>query len=345
MKLAELGSLVREKRESKNLSIADISKAIKIPQQSLIAIEEGDLEVIGYETYYKSFLKCYVQYLGCSFAEYQDMVKNVEEFADGTADEKTVKPQYGETEEKKAKPRDKKLAVQLLILAILGGSAYFYFLQSDMFGGNSAEVAVIEEKAEPAPIAPITQKEPAQKEVSSQAAVTERKNAVSAREQNAQENNDAVQEENSKPDEKQQNATVKENGKNGKETAVQNPSELGAQKTGEQEQKKEEAQSVEDVESFLKEYPSAQVIDWKTVAAPQKDEQQAVMYAKQDCWMQYNQDGKTGHFIIKKGEQRVFNFRQNLRFKIANGSAITLFHNKKPVTVGDSSKVREVDLK
>lgn len=342
MNLAELGSLVREKRESKNLSIEDVSKAIKIPRQSLMAIEQGDLEVIGYETYYKSFLKCYVQYLGSSFAEYQELVKNVEEFSEETAVEKTLKPQYGEPEEEKAKPRDKKLAIQLLILAILGGSAYFYFSQSDMFGGDKAETVVVEEKAKTEP-APAVKKEIENEKAASQIALAEQKNTAAVSEQKAEESTDAVQKDN-KPDENQQAAAEK--GKNDKagNAPVQNTAELVVQKTEEQEQKKEETQAA-DLESFLKENPSAQVIDWKNVAEPQKGEQQAVMYAKQDCWMQYNQDGKSGHFILKRGEQRVFNFKQSLYFKIANGSAITLFHNKKPVAVGDSSKVREVNLK
>ncbi len=345
MKLAELGSLVREKRESKNLSIEDVSKAIKIPKQSLMAIEQGDLGVIGYETYYKSFLKCYVQYLGSSFAEYQELVKNIEEFSEDTAVEKALKPQYGEPEEEKAKPRDKKLAIQLLVLAILGGSAYFYFSQSDMFGGDKTETAVVEEKAKAEP-APAVKKETNKEDAASQIALAEQKSASAVFEQKAEENTDAAQKDNNKPDEKQQTAAEKENGKNDKagNVPVQNTAELVMQKTEEQEQKKEETQPV-DLESFLKEYPTAQVIDWKNVAEPQKGEQQAVMYAKQDCWMQYNQDGKSGHFILKRGEQRVFNFKQSLYFKIANGSAITLFHNKKPVAVGDSSKVREVNLK
>ncbi len=335
MNLAELGSYVREKRESKNLSIADVSKAIKIPQQSLIAIEEGNLAVIGYETYYKSFLKCYLLHLGGSFAEYQELVKNVDEFSEEAVVEKTLKPQYGEPEEEKAKPRSKKLTIQLLILAILGGSAYFYFSQSDMFSKDKAEAPVIEEKAEPALIA---QKEPYE-EAASQA-VTEQNNASLAEQK---ESTEAALKEANNADEREANSAAKENNKE-VNAAAQNTSELVLKKTEEQEQKKEEVQAV-DLESFLKENPAAQVIDWNTVAAPQKGEQQAVMHAKQDCWMQYTQDGKSGHFILRKGEQRVFNFKENLYFKIANGSAITLFHNKKPVAVGDSSKVREVNLK
>lgn len=348
MNLAELGSLISEKRQSKNLSIEDVAKAIKIPQQSLLSIEKGDLECIGYETYYKSFLKCYMQYLGYTFAEYQDMVNTVEGFSDETAVQKTLKPQYGDTEEKKAKPREKKLAVQLLILAILGGSAYFYFSQNDnFFGKDRADTPITAEKKseQSDPSNPFAAKETEKNEIAAQSQLTAdtEQNAASSEEgKNVQESKAAVQSDTQKNTENEQKSAANSNTQNEKEVkeTAQNSSELVVQNV--QEQKEE---NPADMEKFLKENPSAGVIDWTKVEAPQKGEQQAVMYAKQDCWMQYKQDDKSGHFIIRKGDQRVFNFKQSLYFRIANGSAITLFHNKKPVEVGDSTKVREVTLK
>lgn len=336
MTLAELGALIREKRQSKNLSIEEVSTAIKIHQQSLAAIEQGDLNFIGYETYFKSFLKCYMLYLGYSFEEYQNIVNTVEDFSEENTIQKILKPQYAETEEEKSKPRDKKLAIQLLVLAILGGSAYFYFSQNTaIFGGDKAETPVIEEKAEKQPA---VKNETVKETIVAETQAPEQNAA--AEEKPVQETTETTVKEPEKTDEKTQNLPVKD--KEQTETAAkehaQNTSELVAQNAEKQEEPV-------DLAKFLQENPSASVIDWTKVDAPQKDEQQAVMFAKQDCWMQYNQDGKSGHFIIRKGEQRVFNFKQHLDFKIANGSAITLFHNKKPVTVGDSTKVREVNLK
>lgn len=286
-----------------------------------------------------------MQYLGYTFAEYQDMVNTVEGFSDETAVQKALKPQYGETEEKKAKPREKKLAVQLLILAVLGGSAYFYFSQSDnFFGKDKGEIAVIEEKkSEQAN--PFAVKETEKNEIVAEAQLTENKDkntASSEKEETVQENKETVQSDTNKIDEKEQKTAANNTAQNEKEVKepAQNNSELVVQNV--QEQKEEKPA---DMDKFLKENPSASVIDWTKVEAPQKGEQQAVMYAKQDCWMQYKQDDKSGHFIIRKGDQRVFNFKQSLYFRIANGSAITLFHNKKPVAVGDSTKVREVTLK
>lgn len=344
MILAELGSLIREKRQSKNLSIEEVSTAIKIPQQSLDAIERGDLDFIGYETYFKSFLKCYMLYLGYSFEEYQNIVNSVEDFSEENTIQKILKPQYVEAEEEKSKPRDKKLAVQLLVLAILGGSAYFYFSQhTTIFGENNSDTTFIEEKAENQVA---VKKDTVKENIVVDTQVQTAEQNIAAEEKNTQVIHETVTKEPEKADEKIENLAVKDKEQPNiatKET-VQNLAEPVVQKAEEQKKEEKKEEPVE-LTKFLKENPSAAVIDWTKVDAPQKGEQQAVMHAKQDCWMQYSQDGKSGHFIIRKGEQRVFNFKQHLDFKIANGSAITLFHNKKPVTVGDSTKVREVNLK
>lgn len=342
MTLAELGSLIREKRQSKNLSIEEVSTAIKIHQQSLIAIEKGDLAVIGYETYFKSFLKCYMLYLGYSFEEYQNIVNTVEDFSEENTIQKILKPQYAEAEEEKAKPRDKKLAVQLIILAILGGSAYFYFSQhTAIFGGDKTDTPVIEEKRQPT-VKSETVKENIVVETQNQAS----EQPVAAEDKGMQETSEAGTAQTENSDGKTQNLAGKDEKQADIAAQEKEPktSDAAVQPAQEQKQEQKNEDPVE-LAKFLKENPSASVIDWTKVEAPQNGEQQAVMYANQDCWMQYSQDSKSGHFIIRKGEQRVFNFKQHLEFKIANGSAITLFHNKKPVTVGDSTKVREVNLK
>lgn len=332
MNLIELGTIFREKRQSKNLSIADISKAIKIPQQSLIALEQGDLGFIGYETYYKNFLKCYALHLGYDIEEYQQLIKNIDEFSEQIAPPKSLEVQLAETQPELAKPRGRKLAVQLFILAVIGGSAYFYFSHGDvLFGDKKENTPVIEKQTKPA---------------SSAVAAVDKKietadDLVPAPEPKNEPTEAALQAEN----EKSGNQAAAESEIQKQEVSdTQKTTETSNQDTAQKSSGAVKQELPFDLQAFLSEYPSAQVINWESVAEPQKGEQQAVMYANQDCWMQYRQDDKSGHFIIKKGEQRVFIFKNNLQFKIANGSAITLFHNRKPVDVGDSSKLREINL-
>lgn len=334
MKLAELGSLLEKKRQSKNLSFDDVSKAIKIPVKSLIALEHGDLEHIGYETYYKNFLKCYAMYLGWTLEEYQNAVKDVEEFSGQVEPPKSLEAQLAENQPELTKPRGRKLAVQLLVLAVIGGSAYFYLSSNDfkfMPGSGNEEQTEIAAEA-PKNLENIVaelKEEPAEPIVLAETAETADP-AVKQAETAVQESPAAKE---------QSNAEITP--ENSAE-AAQNDIVLVEQKMPSD---AKEENPVFDVEAFLKENPSAKVIDWSLVAEPKKGEQQAVIHAKQDCWMQYTEDGKSSHFTLKRGEQRVFNFKKSLSFRIANGSAITLYHNRKPVTVGDSSKVREIVLK
>lgn len=352
MNLVELGSIVEKKRQSKNLSLDDVAQATKIPKKSLIALEHGDLEFIGYETYYKNFLKCYALYLGYTLDEYLELIKNVEDFSDQVLPPKSLEAQHAEKQPEMTKPRGRKLAVQLFVLAVIGGSAYFYFTNKDSFTFlNGDGETVIEEKAA----------EPQKTEFSEAEETFSVKTSDTVRQENAESSvTEAKPEQKAvKPEEtadaKKTEETKADTAKEEQKPAVEQKTEQKAAEETEKEQQEEAVvqkmpedkpqEPAFDMQAFLKANPSAKVIDWTKVEAPQNGYQQAVMHAKQDCWMQYSQDGKSGHFILKKGEQRVFNFKKSLSFKIANGSAITLFHNKKPVQVGDSQKVREINLK
>lgn len=344
MNIIELGSVLEKKRHSKNLSIDDVSKAIKIPVKSLIALEHGDLEFIGYETYYKNFLKCYALYLGYSLDEYQELIKDVTEFSDQIAPPKSLEAQLAETQPEMTKPRGRKLAIQLLVLAVIGGSAYFYLSQNESVISGFA--VNDEPKIESKEIQPAEQ--PAVLAVSASASA---ETDLSVQRGSEQEENTA---EFSAPAADMQKETAAESLAAADKTEKKSDENLSgsdlAAETALVEQKmpEKEAQPVEnafDMQAFLKENPRAKVIDWTVVKEPANGFQQAVIYASQDCWMQYAQDGKNSHFTLKRGEQRVFDFKESLYFRIANGSAITLFHNKKLVPVGDSSKLREITLR
>lgn len=334
MKLAELGSLLEKKRQSKNLSFDDVSKAIKIPVKSLIALEHGDMEHIGYETYYKNFLKCYAMYLGWTLEEYQEAIKEVEEFSEQIEPPKSLEAQLAENQPELTKSRGKKLAVQLVILAVIGGSAYFYLTSGDFDFMSGSDAKPQTEIAAQAPKKPETAAAAVKEETAEPIVLAETNETAKSAETQAE---TAVQE-----SQTAKNQSESEKVQDNSAVPVQNDAGLVEQKMPSDE--KEENPAF-DIEAFLKDNPSAKVIDWSQVAEPKEGEQQAVIHAKQDCWMQYTEDGKSSHFTLKRGEQRVFNFKKSLSFRIANGSAITLYYNKKPVTVGDSSKVREIVLK
>jgi transcriptional regulator with XRE-family HTH domain len=62
--MKEIGKLLKEKRVKMNISLADVHKAIKTPEEYISAIEDGDISVFFAEVYYRSFVRSYAEYLG-----------------------------------------------------------------------------------------------------------------------------------------------------------------------------------------------------------------------------------------------------------------------------------------
>jgi len=64
MSLKELGRLLQETRESKNLSLNDVHDNIKVSIYILKAIEEGNENILPHPVYTKSFIQSYAKFLG-----------------------------------------------------------------------------------------------------------------------------------------------------------------------------------------------------------------------------------------------------------------------------------------
>jgi cytoskeletal protein RodZ len=62
--MKEIGRIIKERREEKEISLDDAHKFTKIQERYLVAIEEGDMSAFFAEVYYKSFVRSYANYLG-----------------------------------------------------------------------------------------------------------------------------------------------------------------------------------------------------------------------------------------------------------------------------------------
>lgn len=67
--MGELGQLLREARERKGVSLAEVEEATKIRQKYLIALEEGDYEKLPPGVYVRGFLRALAAYLGLDAQE------------------------------------------------------------------------------------------------------------------------------------------------------------------------------------------------------------------------------------------------------------------------------------
>ena len=62
--MSSVGSMLREAREKKKLTIDDVARATKIKKDLLEALEEDEYEKLPAPTYVRGFLKIYASYLG-----------------------------------------------------------------------------------------------------------------------------------------------------------------------------------------------------------------------------------------------------------------------------------------
>lgn len=69
METAHFGSLLREARERRRLSLADVARQTKVPQSSLARIEEGRIEALPAEVFVRGFIRCYAKSVGIPESE------------------------------------------------------------------------------------------------------------------------------------------------------------------------------------------------------------------------------------------------------------------------------------
>jgi cytoskeletal protein RodZ len=61
--MESLGEFLRKERETRNISLEEVSKSTKIKQHHLKAIEEGRAELLPPTPYVKGYLNVYAKYL------------------------------------------------------------------------------------------------------------------------------------------------------------------------------------------------------------------------------------------------------------------------------------------
>jgi cytoskeletal protein RodZ len=69
METANFGSVLREARERRHVSLADISRQTKVSVSSLQFLEQGRLSDLPHETFVRGFIRSYARTLGVSHVE------------------------------------------------------------------------------------------------------------------------------------------------------------------------------------------------------------------------------------------------------------------------------------
>ncbi|HHJ06105.1 MAG TPA: helix-turn-helix domain-containing protein, partial [Anaerolineae bacterium] len=151
--LDEPGKLLKETRESKNITLEQIDKDLKIKPRYIEAIEAGNFEIFPSMPMARGFIKNYASYLGLNPAEVLELRdKNSSDNAKrwGSRDKGITFQNLSIVRPRSAFNIDT-LITLLIITALLGSAAFFVYTQylepnqAQILGLNAPPVAPIQQ--------------------------------------------------------------------------------------------------------------------------------------------------------------------------------------------------------
>ncbi|WP_027361016.1 RodZ domain-containing protein [Halodesulfovibrio aestuarii] len=311
--MLELGTLLREERERKGLSLEELSERIKLAPRTLAFIESGTKSELPHAVYVKGFVKSYAMVLGLDPEELGAMV----DIAYKEELEEEVAEPIVARRAKRGCPV--KLIAIVVLIAGLAAAGYFYMQSGTATLGN--EEATVEVPVQP----PVQQEEPAKQ-------VTEQENAPEIV---------SVEPVVAAPSAQVKDAAPEVTTETPKVAAVE-PEPVASNK--------ESTPAVEAVEIVAPSDVVAQETEKKDVATKQTKEKAEVamrslhIQAIADCWVEATGDDFTRkEFLLRNGQGYTLTFPQNLSLRLGNSGGISLTLDGAPYSFnGADGKVRTV---
>ncbi len=171
--LEDLGHLLREERELRELSIEQVAEGLKISTRILYALESGDSDSLPHIVYVRGFVSAYAKYLGLDL---QDVLANPVLYEREVPEQTPAKPVKSTKPAVAQRPwkafRIHYSLVIALCICILGGYTMWYYRDVDIYSLLQPESLNI---AEPAPVIPPAQNSVVQNDNSSENEIVERK--------------------------------------------------------------------------------------------------------------------------------------------------------------------------
>ena len=144
MTIIELGARLREARESRKWTVADVSHALKIPSRILSGIEEGS-ESLPRTVYVFHFIKDYARHVGFSAEEASSMVSSLEGFDKAVQSVRTAPMQFTPVTPSPV-PRVLGAVLKLALFAALGFGGYNAYLH--LFAERDAQIVEEQKSAQ-----------------------------------------------------------------------------------------------------------------------------------------------------------------------------------------------------
>ena len=128
-----IGEYLKRERESRQISLKEISEATKISVARLRLIEENRFDELPAEVFVKGFIKNYAEYVGLDMNEV--MMKLAEQFQDSLHAASQQEVPKGEFDLEQ-KSNWFMIVLIILLLAVLAGLGYYFFLKPSVSGSG-----------------------------------------------------------------------------------------------------------------------------------------------------------------------------------------------------------------
>ena len=299
MTLAELGAKLREAREGRDMTVADVADRLKIPTRILQGIEDGS-DRVPRTVYVHHFIKEYALLVGFSQQEVAEWLSGLEGF------ENISRPMIAEnTTYTSVKPSMLPVilggVLKAVLLLALASGAYMAYLH--FFAGRDYESPSVmsgEQSSSEAPVPTWGNAAPATEPVPPVQAVTQPADQPEA----------AVEQGEPSPE---ASAGAVEQPKAAEQPAVT---------------------QVEEV-SPVQESPASE----EAVALPDGMHQVEVIADTGDCWMGFEPDGKKQQRTLRKGDTFSMTFRDSLVIRLGNARAVRVMYDGKELERSTSPRV------
>ena len=137
MTLAELGSILKDKREALGLSVDDISERIKVSMRIIKLIEDGNESGLPHSVYTRGFIISYAEVLEMDKDELLAHLDSI--FPSEDIEEMQPAPQIISPNQRRG-VRLKQFIMFVLLLAVIGGIAFGAWFVVNNFGGDIMEL-------------------------------------------------------------------------------------------------------------------------------------------------------------------------------------------------------------
>ena len=302
MTLAELGARLREAREGRDMTVADVADRLKIPTRILQGIEEGS-DRVPRTVYVHHFIKEYALLVGFSQQEVAEWLSGLEGF------ENISRPVIAEnTTYTSVKPSMLPVilggVLKAVLLLALASGAYMAYLH--FFAGRDYESPSVmsgEQSSSEAPVPTWGNAAPATEPVPPAPAVTQPEANVTQPEAGAEQGGPSPE------------------------------ASAGAAEQPEAAETPAVTQAVEP--SSVPESPASE----EAVALPAGMHQVEVIADTGDCWMGFEPDGKKQQRTLRKGDTFSMTFRDSLVIRLGNARAVRVMYDGKELDRSTSPRV------